>query len=294
MLESLPPVFLSFLSGVFLAATQTIYRGALQWIGPKAITFVTNLTLVTYASTIYILGAGLEKWPLAGVFWFVLAGLCSHFLSRNLNFISATLIGMARSQIFLQVHPIWSALLAMLLFGETMNFPIALGTFAIVLGAILLVQERGAGGKRAPFLYYLLPILAAFFFSFAPPLRKLAFQTIPSPAFGIATTAFTGALLQLGSIPFVENHELDPRTWNKKGLCLVLIGGIFNIISAYAFWLAIKNGKLIEVIPMNRLSILFLILFSWVFYQRLERINLRVIAGGLLAVEGAVLILLGR
>lgn len=294
MIESLPPVFLSFLSAVFLAATQTIYRGALQWIGPKAITFVTNLTLVTYASTIYLLGAGLEKWPLEGIFWFVLAGFCSHFLSRNINFISATLIGMARSQILAQFYPIWGALLAMLLFDETMTFPIALGTFAIVLGAILLVQERGAGGKRAPLWYYLLPLLGAFFFSFAPPLRKFAFQTIPSPAFGIATTAFAGALLQLGSIPFVDDHELNPKTWNKRSLWLVLIGGIFNVISAYCFWLAIKNGKLIEVIPINRLSILFLILFSWVFYQRLERINLRVIAGGLLAVEGAVLIILGR
>ena len=294
MLESLPPVFLSFLSGVFLAAAQTVYRGALQWMGPKALTFLSNLMLVTYASTIYILGAGLEKWPLEGILWFVLAGLCSHFLSRNLNFISATLIGMARSQILLQVHPIWSALLAVLLLGETITFPIALGTFAIVLGAILLVQERGTGGKRAPFWHYLIPLLAAFFFSFAPPLRKFAFQTIPSPAFGIATTAFAGALLQLGSIPFVENHELNPKTWNKKSVWAVIIGGIFNIISAYAFWLAIKNGKLVEVIPINRLSILFLIIFSWIFYQRLERINLRVIAGGLLAVEGAVLVILGR
>ena len=294
MLESLPPVFLSLLSGVFLAAAQTIYRGTLQWVGPKALAFLSNLTLVTYASTIYVLGAGLEKWPLEGIFWFVLAGLCSHFLARNINFISATLIGMARSQILAQVHPIWSALLAMLLFGETMTFPIALGTFAIVLGAVLLVQERGIGGRRAPYWHYLLPLLGAFFFSFAPPLRKLAFQTIPSPAFGIATTAFAGALLQLGSIPFVENHELNPKTWNKKGVLSILIAGIFNIISAYAFWLAIKNGKLVEVIPINRLSILFLIIFSWIFYQRLERINLRVIAGGLLAVEGAVLVILGR
>ena len=201
---------------------------------------------------------------------------------------------MARSQILAQVHPIWSALLAMLLFGEAMTFPIALGTFAIVLGAILLVQERGAEGRRAPLWYYLLPLLGAFFFSFAPPLRKLAFQTIPSPAFGIATTAFTGVLFQIGSIPFVDNHELNPDTWNKKGVCAVLAAGIFNIISAYAFWVAIKNGKLVEVIPINRLSILFLILFSWVFYQRIERINLRVIAGGLLAVAGAMLIILSR
>ncbi len=294
MIESLPPILLSFISGVFLAVAQTIYRGALQWVGPKALAFLSNLALFTYASTIYALGVSLEKWPLEGILWFVLAGLCSHFLSRNINFISATLIGMARSQILAQVHPIWSALLAMLLFGETMTFPVALGTFAIVLGAILLVQERGTEGRRAPLWYYLLPLLGAFFFSFAPPLRKFAFQTIPSPAFGIATTAFTGALLQLGSIPFVENHELRPNTWSKKGILAVLGAGIFNIISAYAFWVAIKNGKLVEVIPINRLSILFLILFSWIFYQRIERINLRVIAGGLLAVEGAVLIILGR
>ncbi len=156
LIESLPPVLLSFLSGVFLAAAQTVYRGALQWMGPKALTFASNLTLTTYAAAIYMAGAGLEKWPLAGIFWFVMAGFCSHFLSRNLNFISAALIGMARSQIMLQVHPMWSALLAVLLLGETITFPVALGTFAVVFGAIPLVQERGAGACRAtPFWHYL-------------------------------------------------------------------------------------------------------------------------------------------
>lgn len=290
MIESLPPLLLSFLSGVLLAAAQTVYRGALQWMGPKALTFASNLTLVSYASAIYLAGAGLEAWPLAGVCWFVLAGLCSHFLARNLNFMSAALIGMARSQILAQFHPIWGALLAVALLGETLTAPVALGTASIVLGAILLVQERGAAGRRAPLRYYALPVLAAFFFSFAPPLRKLAFQTIPSPAFGIAATALTGALLQLGSVPFVRNHELHPGTWRARGVWATLAGGVFNIASAYAFWLAIQKGRLVEVIPMNRLSILFLILFSWVFYQKMERVNLRVLSGGLLAVAGAAAI----
>lgn len=294
MLESLPPVLLSFLSGVLLAAAQTIYRGALQWVGPKALAFLSNLTLTVCASAIYMAGGGLEKWSATGIFWFAMAGFCSHFLARNLNFISAALIGMARSQIMLQIHPIWSALLAAFLLGETITPPVALGTCAIVFGAILLVQERGAGGGRAPLWYYLTPVLAAFFFSFAPPLRKIAFQTLSSPALGIAVAALTGALLQVGSAPFVRRHELDPRAWSKRGLRPILAGGIFNVMSAYAFWLAIKNGKLVEVIPMNRLSILFLMLFSWIFYQKLERINSRVIAGGVLAVAGAVAILLNR
>ena len=48
------------------------------------------------------------------------------------------------------------------------------------------------------------------------------------------------------------------------------------------------------MIPVNRLSILFLILFSWLFYQRLERVNSRVVAGGALAVAGAAAIVLDR
>lgn len=294
MLESLPPVLLSLLSGVFLAAAQTVYRGTLQWTGPKALAFLSNLTLAAYASAIYAAGAGLEAWPAAGIFWFAMAGLCSHFLARNLNFISAALIGMARSQILMQIHPIWSALLAVLLLGETITAPVALGTCAIVLGAILLVRERGAGGARPPLWHYLTPVLAAFFFSFAPPLRKIAFQTIPSPALGIAIATITGALLQLGSAPFVRRHELDPRGWSRKSLWPILGGGAFNVMSGYAFWLAIKNGRLVEVIPVNRLSILFLILFSWLFYQRLERVNSRVVAGGALAVAGAAAIVLDR
>ncbi len=287
-------MLLSLFSAVLLAAAQTIYRGALQWMGPRAMTFLSNLTLVVYASIIYLSGAGLAGWPLEGVLWFMAAGLCSHFLSRNLNFLSATLIGMARSQVVLQTYPIWGVFLAVFLLGETITPPILLGTLAIVLGAILLVRERGESGKRAPLWYYVAPVLAAFFFSFAPPLRKFAFETIPSPAFGIATTALTGALLQIGSIPFVRDHQLNPRTWSPKSLWSVIVGGVFNVLSAYCFWLAIKNGQLVEVIPINRLSILFLLLFSWTFYQSLERINLRVITGALLAVAGAAAILVNR
>ena len=56
------------------------------------------------------------------------------------------------------------------------------------------------------------------------------------------------------------------------------------------FLSAIKNGKLVEVIPINRLSVLLIIFFSWFFFRKQEVISWRVIFGGILSVMGAWII----
>ena len=55
-----------------------------------------------------------------------------------------------------------------------------------------------------------------------------------------------------------------------------------------------QTGKVVEVVPINRLSVLFVILFSWLFFQRQELISLRVVLGGLLSVAGAYVIVVGH
>jgi uncharacterized membrane protein len=49
----------------------------------------------------------------------------------------------------------------------------------------------------------------------------------------------------------------------------------------------------IQVFPIRRLSVLLVIVFSWLFFQEYERITWRVVAGGALSVIGAAAIVWG-
>ena len=64
-----------------------------------------------------------------------------------------------------------------------------------------------------------------------------------------------------------------------------------NAFAAMFFWYAIHFGKVIEVVPIGRLSVLLVILFSWIFLREQESITTKVIIGGLVSVLGAFLII---
>ena len=51
--------------------------------------------------------------------------------------------------------------------------------------------------------------------------------------------------------------------------------------------MAVQGGKVTRVVPIQRLSMLYIIFLSWIFFRMDEAISARVVLGGLLAVAGA-------
>ncbi|MDP7504808.1 MAG: EamA family transporter [Nitrospinota bacterium] len=51
--------------------------------------------------------------------------------------------------------------------------------------------------------------------------------------------------------------------------------------------MALQGGKVTRVVPIQRLSMLYIIFLSWIFFRKDEAISARVVLGGLLAVAGA-------
>ena len=54
------------------------------------------------------------------------------------------------------------------------------------------------------------------------------------------------------------------------------------------------NGRLVEVVPVNRLSVLLIIFLSWLFFRKQELVSFRVVMGGVMSVAGALLVVLGK
>jgi uncharacterized membrane protein len=102
------------------------------------------------------------------------------------------------------------------------------------------------------------------------------------------------ATLSVVAVLCFVTEEGGLRFWERRPMLLIFIGGVFNAFAALLFWTAVQHGEIVEVIPINRLSVLLIIFFSWLFFRQQEGVTWRVVAGGLLSVAGAWAIVWGR
>lgn len=287
-LESSDPNLMAFWAAVFLAGAQVFYRQALDRMSVTATSIGVNSTTGACALVLYLLSDGEQHWAAMGLFWFAMVGVFGAFSGRYLSYLAITYIGLARTHVLAQTMPVWSSLLALLFLGERLSPGVSLGTAAILAGAMLLVWERGAMQEKIPIRRFLIGLLAPAMMATTPAFRKFGLQHLSSPLLGIVVAMWVGASLQVLAWPIAR--RIDARKWGWDGVPWVLFGGSVNSLGGLCYWTAIQNGDVVAVIPISRLSVLFVLLFSWVFFQRQEQITWRVVAGGLVAVGGAILI----
>ena len=298
LLKSLDPNLLSFIAAFFVAISQVFYRKALIHIGPGIAAIAMNALTAVLAGMLYLAWGERVSWRMEGVIWYMLIGLFGSSIGRYMIFGSMRLIGLARTQIMVQSVLVWSALMGVFILGERFSAGVAGGTLAIMVGAFLLVYKRESakeesGEKEVALVYFLVPVIASFLFSLTFVFRKYALVVLPSESLGIAISTITASALLLLAMPFTK-EEGGVKDLNSRGLVTIACGVVANIIAALCFWTAFREGEVVQVVPINRLSVLWVIIFSWFFLKKQESITLRIVIGGVLSVVGAFAIAWGK
>src|SRR5204862_2932075 len=169
------------------AATVLISRGLVRY-GPYTGAWI-NLAVGTACVWIAVLLAGGVGRPtLAGVAYFALAGLIGTVGGRLLRFMSIETVGASISAALINLNPLVSSGLAILLLGERVTLPVAFGTLVIVAGTTLL----SVGGRRAGVrpIHLVLPLTSATCFGVVAVLRKIGLSGMaPIPGFAVNVTA---------------------------------------------------------------------------------------------------------
>lgn len=269
-----------------------MYRGALNRLGVGLVALlVSGITLII--SWLYFWAVGqVEIWHPRGLAWFAVIGLMGGLGNRYMSFYSMNKVGMARTSILMQSSLLWSSLLAIAFLGERPTQPVIVGSVTIMLGSILLVYRREKERQDIQFVYYLIPLTIALIQGFSQLFRKYGYYWLPSAALGMSVTNSVAMFCLLMVVPFTEDVSL--KRWEQRPVFLIIVGALFNAFAMILFWTAVQMGNLVEVIPINRLSVLLVILFSWLFFQKQEAVTIRVVLGGLLSVVGAWAIVWGR
>jgi transporter family protein len=117
---------------------------------------------------------------------------------------------------------------------------------------------------------------------------KIGLQGVDSiTATGVRAGVMFGAIVVLmlftGKINAVT-------TLDSKSLFFIFIGGLAGAASWVFYFLALESGKASQVVPIDRLSIIFAIVFAAMFLG--EKITLPVAIGVALIAAGAIIIAL--
>ncbi len=181
---------------------------------------------------------------------------------------------------------ILSVLLAIICFGETEQLAIKLiGTVILAIGIFLMVEKKQNGQKEEHRAWMIYAVLSALFAALTSILAKIGISGVES---NLGTAIRTGVVLLMAwIIVFVKGKQHQIKTLDKKEFVFIALSGIATGASWLFYYYAIQNGIVSVVVPIDKLSIVFTVAFSYFVFK--EKLSRKAFAGLALMVAGTLL-----
>ena len=182
-----------------------------------------------------------------------------------------------------------TVLLAIICFGETSNIFIKLISTAILAVGIFLMVEKKKGeqkSERKSWIIY--AVLSAVFAALTSILAKVGISGVES---NLGTAIRTGVVLILAwIIVFSKGKQKQIKKIDKKEFLFITLSGIATGASWLCYYYAIQKGIVSVVIPIDKLSILVTVAFSYFVFK--EKLSKKALLGLSLMVIGTLLMVI--
>ena len=181
---------------------------------------------------------------------------------------------------------ILSVLLAIICFGETEQLAVKLiGTAILAVGIFMMVEKKQSERKEESRVWMIYAVLSALFAALTSILAKIGISGVES---NLGTAIRTGVVLLMAwIIVFAKGKQRQIRTLDKKELVFISLSGIATGASWLFYYYAIQNGIVSVVVPIDKLSIVCTVAFSFFVFK--EKLSRKAFAGLALMVVGTLL-----
>jgi hypothetical protein len=178
-------------------------------------------------------------------------------------------------------------LLAAIFLQEGVSLTKGIGVVLIAVGTFLMIEKKQSGGetKSAAWLWYALG--SAVFASLTAILGKVGISGVE---FNLGTAIRTGVVLLMSWVMvFVTGKQGALKAIPKNELFFICLSGLATGGSWLCYYKALQDGPASVVVPIDKLSILVTVLFSYlVFREKLTKKSALGLAG---IVAGTLLML---
>ena len=250
-------------------ALRTIVVLAFSWIMVFVVGSYGTLTEISEKSLVFLILSGLAT----GASW-----IC-YFKALSVGDINKV-VPIDKSSTILTV------LLAIVCFGETSNLTVKLiATAILAVGIFLMVEKKKTESKTESKSWMIYAVLSAVFAALTSILAKLGITGVES---NLGTAIRTGVVLIMAwVVVFIKGKQKGVKDLDKKELLFIGLSGIATGASWLCYYYAIQNGIVSVVVPIDKLSILVTIAFSYFVFK--EKLSKKALIGLLLMVVGTLL-----
>ena len=276
-------------SSVFAALTSILAKIGIEGVNSNLATAIrTMVVVVTAWGMVFLTGSqsGLSEISRKSWVFLVLSGLATG--ASWLCYFKALQLGDVNKVVPIdKSSTVLTILLAAIFLQEGVSLTKGIGVVLIAVGTFLMIEKKQSGGetKSAAWLWYALG--SAVFASLTAILGKVGISGVES---NLGTAIRTGVVLLMSWVMvFVTGKQGALKAIPKNELFFICLSGLATGGSWLCYYKALQDGPASVVVPIDKLSILVTVLFSYVvFHEKLTKKSALGLAG---IVAGTLLML---
>ena len=282
-------VLFAFLSAIFAGMTSILAKCGIKKTDSNVATFIRTLVVLPLSLLMalivnpnFSLGAVSSK----TLVFLVLSGLSTgaswlcYFRALSKGDINKV-VPIDKSSTVLTI------ILAVIFLGEKVTVYKTLGVVFIAIGTLLMIEKKDTEKKSEGEGWLIYALLSAFFASLTTILGKIGIEGVES---NLGTAIRTAVVIVMSFIMVAFTGKTgEIKKIDKKELGFILLSGLSTGASWLCYYKALQDGEAGIVVPIDKLSILVTIAFSYIVFK--ERLNKKAMLGLLMIVFGTLVLL---
>lgn len=282
-------VLLAFASAMFAGITAILSKIGMQKINSNLGTALRTIVVLIFTWLMVIIVKGYESFAIMkpiNYVYIILSGACTGF-SWLAYFRALQLGNINKVTPVDKSSTILTIVLSIIILNEAITLKIILGIILIGFGTYLMITKKETIAKKEKRAWLIYAILSAVFASLTSILAKMGMEGINSQ---LATALRTIVVLIMSwIIVFASNRHKEIKAIDKRAWLFIILSGVATGISWLCYFQAVKDGINSIVTPIDKLSIVFTVAFSYFFFK--EKLTKKSFIGLILIIIGTLALL---
>lgn len=271
-------ILMAVLSAVFAGITSILAKCGIKKTDSDVATALRTIVVFVFAwGMVFIVGSQktISGISTKSLIFLVLSGLSTgaswicYFKALSLGNVNKV-VPIDKSSTILTI------LLAIICFGETENLAIKLVcTVVLGVGIFLMVEKKQAEQNKTESKWMIYAVLSAVFAALTSILAKIGISGVEA---NLGTAIRTGVVLLMAwVIVFIKHKQGLLKSLDKKELAFISLSGVATGGSWLCYYYAIQNGIVSVVVPIDKMSVLITVLFSFIVFK--EKLSKKALIG---------------
>lgn len=279
-------IIFALLSALFAAMTTILCKCGLKDADSDAATALrTTIVLVLSAIVVWATGEWTQLPNATGMtlLFLILSG-CATGASWLCYFKALKMADVNEVAPIDKSSVVLTMLMSFIFLGEQLT-PLKIAAMVLIGAGTLMMSIRKGNGKKKAGRWMIFAWLSAIFAALTSILAKIGVENVNS---NLATAIRTAVVLVMAWVVVAAKGKKNVFSGlGGKAFVFIVLSAVATAASWLCFYYALKNGDASVVVPIDKLSILAVVLFSRIFLK--EKLTAMSAAGLVLLTAGTVL-----